>query len=133
MADKTFADWMWGETRSPDIEERLRGFDELTQPDAQILLDAVVHPETRRVIDVLQAQMAKKAPYAQYSTEMDPVNGRNYAAAQVSFVPIAKTLLFSDDFLHGGYTAIVEALIEKAHPRYEPISASIGSMGFVLK
>ncbi|MBR9676527.1 hypothetical protein GOV04_00105 [Candidatus Woesearchaeota archaeon] len=105
---------------------------EASVEEAQIVLSAIVHPETKGLIARLQEQMDNKDPAPTYTT---PTNSEAEYDKGSAGLPYDSGLafFFSDDCFRSEIYARLLSLIEAANPEYSKASSEFGSLRFVKK
>lgn len=114
---QSFAELLWGDKlKERYIETFIKG-KKATQKEAKEVLDAMIHPEARKVLSFLETQMNTGASKASY--DEGPVT------------PIIEgTILFCDESYSSGLYSGFAELIETAHPNYKWVASPIAAMCF---
>ena len=114
---QSFAQLLWGDNLKDKYIKIFEKGKKATQKEAKEVLDAMVHPEARKVLSFLESQMDSKSVKASYDGDLTDAI-------------VKGTLLFCDESyssrLYYGFTQLIEA----AHPHYKYVASPICAMYF---
>lgn len=130
---ETLAELLWGEKASKKYIQIMSQPEEASKEEAKEVLDSIIHPEIRQVLNSLESQMEKGAQIVDCDAFDLPKMVDSYMAGFIDRTSFDTVFLFSDwSYNHGFYFTLVKS-IERAHPEYKWTDSSIGAMTFERK